>query len=143
MILTDVNVLLYAFREDAPLHKQYRRWLLKQLSSHEAFGISELVLSGFVRVATHPRVFNPPTPVPAALEFANALRASPNAVVLTAGERHWSIFADLCSSANAKGNLVADAYHAALCIEHGCEWATTDRDYARFKGLRWFHPLES
>jgi predicted nucleic acid-binding protein len=57
------------------------------------------------------------------------------------GERHWEIFIDLCSRVHARGNLVADAYLAALAIESGSEWVTTDRDYARFPGLRWRHPF--
>jgi hypothetical protein len=62
-------------------------------------------------------------------------------VTLVPGERHWDIFQRLCREANAKGNLIPDAYLAALAIESGAEWITTDRDYARFPGLRWRHPL--
>jgi toxin-antitoxin system PIN domain toxin len=141
VIVTDVNVLLYAFRSDAPNHSAYRAWLTDRLRSVEPFGVSELVLSAVVRVATHPRVFNPPTPIADALAFVDAVRSQPNAVILAPGPRHWEIFNQLCRHANAKGNLVADAYHAALALEHGCEWITTDRDYARFPGLRWRHPL--
>jgi toxin-antitoxin system PIN domain toxin len=141
VILTDVNVLVYAFREAAHDHRLYRDWLNEQVASPEAFGLSELVLSGAIRVLTHPAIFSPPTPVAAALKYAAALRAQPNCVLVRPGERHWQIFSDLCASANAKGNLVPDAYLAALAIEHGCEWITTDRDYARFPALRWRHPL--
>ena len=141
MILPDVNVLIYAFREAAPRHAEYRDWLQEQVGGREAFGLSELVLSGVVRVLTHPRVFAPPTPIDKALEFAEALRAQPNAVLVSPGPRHWEIFAHLCQRVAAKGNLVADAYHAALAMEHGCELITTDRDFARFPGLRWRHPL--
>lgn len=142
MILPDVNVLVYAFREDTPEHARYRDWLRARIGAPEAFGLSELVLSGALRVTTHPRVLDPPTPLERALEFLEALRAQPNAVLLQPGPRHWDIFTKLCTAAGAKGNLVADAYHAALAIEHGCEWITTDRDYARFPGLRWRHPLD-
>ena len=142
MILADVNVLIYAFREASPGHAEYRDWLRNQVSSREAFGCSELVLSGVVRILTHPRVFAPPTPLQPALEFVDALRTQPNAVSISPGPRHWEIFEHLCQAADAKGNLVADAYLAALAIEHGCEWITTDRDYARFPGLRWRHPLQ-
>lgn len=103
--------------------------------------MSELVLSGFVRVATHPRIFSPPAPVDQALAFAAALRMQPNAVLLSPGQRHWEIFERLCLAAGAKGNLVADAYLAALAIETGSDWITTDRDFSRFPGLRWRHPL--
>ena len=142
MILPDVNVLIYAFRDAAPGHAQYRDWLRDRVASSEAFGLSELVLSGVVRVLTHPAVFSPVTPTEAAFEFVDALRAQPNAVLLTPGQRHWDIFSRLCTTARARGNLVSDAYHAALAMEHGCEWITTDRDYARFPGLRWRHPLD-
>lgn len=142
MILPDVNVLVYAFRDAAPGHAQYRDWLRERVAAHESFGLSDLVLSGVVRILTHPGVFSPATPLEAALEFVEALRAQPNAIVLAPGARHWEIFTSLCSTARAKGNLIPDAYHAALAIEHGCEWITTDRDYARFPGLRWRHPLD-
>ena len=141
MILPDVNVLVYAHRKDAQDHAAFRAWLERALSSDEAVGVSELVLAGFVRVVTHPRVFGQPTLIEVALGFAEALRGQPNAVFVTPGPRHWSIFDRLCRESEARGNLVADAYLAALAIESGSEWITTDRDYARFPGLRWRHPL--
>ena len=103
--------------------------------------MSELVLSGFARVVTHPRVFDPPVPVAEALAFADALRGQPNAVIVPPGSDHWAIFERLCIAADARGNLVPDAYLAALAIESGSEWVTTDRDFSRFPGLRWRHPL--
>lgn len=112
------------------------------LGAGAPFGYAELVLSGFLRVVTHPRVFRPPTPTERALEFADALRGRPSAVPLAPGARHWPIFARLCRELALRGNLVADAYLAALAIESGSEWITTDRDYARFPGLSWRHPLE-
>ncbi len=76
-----------------------------------------------------------------ALTFAQSLRDRSNCVLISPGARHWEIFANLCRTTGAKGNLVADAYLAALAIESGSEWITTDRDYSRFPGLRWGHPL--
>ena len=141
MILLDVNVLVHAFHEASPEHEAYRAWLETTVEADEPFGMSELVLSGFVRISTHPRVFNPPAPVGEALAFANALRSQPNAVIVAPGPRHWEIFEGLCVAAGVKGNLVADAYLAALAIESGCEWISGDRDFSRFPGLRWRHPL--
>jgi uncharacterized protein len=143
MILIDVNVLLYAHRDDAPDHSRFRAWLESVVSGDASFGMSDLVLSGFLRVATHRRVFNPPTPVSDALAFANAIREAPNRIPIEPGPRHWAIFAGLVRAAQAKGGLVPDAYFAALAIETNSEWITTDRDFARFEGLRWRHPLES
>lgn len=111
------------------------------LRSDAAFAVAELVLAGFVRVVTNPRVFVEPVPLARALEAADALRLHPHAVLVAPGARHWEIFARLCRDVAAKGNLTSDAYFAALAIESGSEWITTDRDFARFPGLRWRHPL--
>ena len=143
MILADVNVLVYAHRSSSPDHERYWAWLDEQRHSSAAFGVSELVLSGFMRIVTHPRIFDPPSSLAVALDFADSIRTQPNAVPVAPGRRHWGIFAELCRDAGAKGNLVPDAYLAALAIETGSEWITTDRDYARFPGLRWRHPLGS
>ena len=141
MLLIDVNILVYAFREDAPDHTAYRQWLEQVTASESAFGLADIVLSGFLRIVTHPRIFDPPTPVEPALQFVEALRAQPTSVVIAPGPRHWAIFTDLCRHTPARGNLVPDAYLAALAIESGSELASTDRDYARFAGLRWHAPF--
>ena len=143
MILPDVNVLVYAHREDAPGHRAYREWLENVIHGDSAFGLSDLVVSGFLRVVTHPRIFAPPSPLGDAMEFAESLRGRPNGVAVTPGPDHWRIFRRLCEESGAKGNLVPDAFLAALAIERGCEWITTDGDFARFPGLRWRHPLHS
>lgn len=142
-MLFDVNVLVYAHREDAPRHDDYRRWLEDVLRSPEAYGLSDLVLSGFLRVVTHPRIFDPPSSLEAALQFVSEVRDRPNRISVAPGPRHWQIFRQLCQHQRARGNLVPDAYLAALAIESGSEWITTDRDFARFSELRWRHPLES
>lgn len=143
MRLADVNILVYAFRADAPNHLPHRKWLEHMVDSAEAYAVSDHVLAGFLRVVTHPRVFHPPTPVDAALAFVEAFRDRPNAVRIVPGSRHWDIFTRLCQTAGARGNLVPDAWLAALAIEHGCEFMTNDRDFARFPELRWQPPLHS
>ena len=142
MILMDVNVLVYAHREEMPDHARYRDWLEKTLESAAAYGMAELVLSGFLRLVTNPAIFPSPTPLDRALDFCAAVRNRRNCVRIAPGDRHWGIFTGLCRAARAKGNLIPDAYFAALAIETGSEWATTDRDYARFPDLRWFDPLD-
>lgn len=141
MILADVNVLIHAHREDDERYGEYAAWLKRQASSATAFGVSELILSSFVRIVTNPRVFKVPTPLSEALTFANAVRELPNAVPVSPGERHWGIFTRLCEAVDARGNIVPDAYLAALAIESGAEWITADRGFGRFPGLRWSHPL--
>ena len=142
MILPDVNVLLYAHRREYPEHAAYAEWLRRAVLSPEPFALSELVCSAFVRIVTNPRAFDPVTPVDKALEFIQRLRRRANCVVLRAGSRNWDIFSELCRRTGTGGKLVADAYHAALAIEHGCEWLTNDGDFARFPNLRWRHPLQ-
>lgn len=141
MILPDVNVVVYAHREDAVDHRRYREWLEGILQSSQPYGMSDHVLSGFLRVVTHPRVFMPPSPIRSALDFVRQIREQPNCRIISPGSRHWQIFTDLCQSLSASGNLVPDVWFAALAIESDCEWITTDRDFERFPSLRWRHPL--
>jgi toxin-antitoxin system PIN domain toxin len=136
-----VNVLVYAHNMDEPKQAEFSAWLVDVLAGPEPFGISSVVLSGFLRIVTHPSILpNPMTPA-FAIEAVDRIRAAPAAAMLDPGPRHWSIFSELCRKVEAKGNTVPDAYLAALAIEHGCQWYTTDRGFARFPGLRWRHPL--
>lgn len=143
MILCDVNVLIYAHREESAEHHAYAAYLTKLAQGETAFGLSDAVLSGFVRIVTNPRVFREPTPLRVALDFCENLRSRPQAVMLRPGPRNWEIFRKLCEDLPASGKLVADAWHAALAIEHGCEWISTDSDFSRFSRLRWHHPLRA
>ncbi|MBA3373574.1 MAG: type II toxin-antitoxin system VapC family toxin [Actinomycetota bacterium] len=142
MRCVDVNVLVYAHRPEASNHTRYRSWLDDARTDDEPLGVSSLVLSGFLRVVTHPRIFRDPSPLDIALEFAETVRAAPSALAVVPGARHWAIFARLCRSAEVKGNLLPDAYLAAMAIERGATWYSADRGFARFSGLRWRHPLE-
>ena len=143
MVLPDVNILVSAYRDDAQEHASCRPWLEAVLGGEEAFAISDLVLSGFLRIVTHPRIFALPSPSDHALEFADVIRRQPHCVPANPGPRHWDIFTSLYRDAEVSGNLIPDAYFAALAIESGCEWITLDRDFARFQGLRWSRPPRS
>ncbi len=142
MLLFDVNVLVYAHREDTAGHDRIRQFLEDELSSDRSFGWSSLVFSGFLRVVTHPRIFTLPTDLHTALAFADGIAGLPNAVAVEPGDRHWELFVKFCTQSSAKGNLIPDAYLAALALEHGCTWVSTDGDYARFKGLKILNPLK-
>lgn len=141
MILLDVNVLVYAFRKDVPLHAAYKAWIEEVLNSDHAFGMSELVLSAFVRITTS-NAYRDPFTITQALAIAERVRTSPVCVVVSPGERHWEIFTELCRKCGIRGADVTDAYLAALAIEHGCEWITADKGFSRFPGLKWRHPLD-
>jgi len=140
VILPDVNVLVHAFRVDSTDHQSCRLWLENIVNGDARYGMSPQVLSGVVRVATHPKVFKQPSPLHEVLGFCGLLLAQPHCVAIQPGERHWNIFVRLCKEADVRGNLVPDAWFAALAIEAGCEWITLDRDFARFPGLRWRAP---
>ncbi|MDQ2916765.1 MAG: type II toxin-antitoxin system VapC family toxin [Pseudomonadota bacterium] len=140
MILADVNVLVHAFRPDSSDHALCRNWLQGVVNGDSRYGVSTQVLSGVIRVTTHPRVFSQPSKVAEAIAFCEVLMAQPHCVVIQPGSQHWSIFSRLCKEADARGNLVPDAWYAALAVESGCEWITLDRDYTRFSELRWRLP---
>lgn len=140
MFMPDVNVLVYAHRGDVGQHEQNARWLTQLATSAEPFGLSELVVAGFVRVVTNRRIFREPTPTTMALEFVSELKIRPTCRLLRPGPRHLEIFLGLCGDLALEGGLVADAYHAALALEHGCTWVTNDTDFARFSELRWQLP---
>ena len=131
----DVNVLVNAFRQDAEYHHQCRAWLDNALSGGEQVAFSELVLSGVLRILTHSKIFMPPTPTNAAIAFVDALLAQPMSITLRPGSGHWRIFRGLLSRMNLRGNKIPDAYHAALALEHGCEWVTLDRGFSAYPGL--------
>lgn len=140
MHLYDVNILISAHRRDAQNHEAVRDWFDRELNGPARFGMSELALSAMVRITTNPKVYKDPTPIGLALDIANMLRQLPNCVLVAPGPKHFGIFSDLCVRASAKGNLVTDAYFAAIAIENGCKWFTFDRDYARFADLDWAVP---
>ncbi len=119
MILVDVNVLVYAFRQESPEGDRYAAWLGRLMSGEEAFGMADLVLSGFLRIVTHPGIFKAPASTDQALAFVEQIRGRPQCVTIAPGPRHWEIFTRLCRTAGVRGNLVPDAYLAALAIESG------------------------
>lgn len=142
MLLADVNVFLYARRKESPRHNEHRDWLETTLAGSEPFGVSEQVLSSFLRIVTNHRVYREPTPPGDALRFCEVVLDAPAAVAVRPGPRHWGIFTELCRLTDARANVVPDGYLAALAIEHGATWVTTDAGFARFPGLRWRRPLD-
>lgn len=140
MILPDVNILINAFREDAPQYSVCRPWLDGIVLGNERFGLSPLALAAVVRVTTNRRTYVNPSPFNEVFGFCEDLLGQPHCQIVEPGERHWDIFKRLCIETNTRGATVTDAWYAALAIEWGCEWITLDRDYARFPGLRWRLP---
>jgi len=140
VFLLDVNVLVGALRADAPRHQVMRATLDALRASPEPFALCDPVLSGTLRILTHPRIFDPPTPSALAAQFLRVVRESPNAIVLAPGVRHWEIFVAMVEQLPSAGNLVSDAWIGALAIEHGCEVLSDDADFVRLPGVRWRRP---
>jgi len=141
MILPDVNILIYAYNLDSPDHARCREWLDSVVNSGMMYGMSPQVLSSVLRILTNRRAFRHPQPLERVLAYCNALLSGRHCQIVLPGARHWQIFCDLCRETKAKGDLIPDAWFAALAIESGCEWVTLDRDFARFDKLRWRTPF--
>ncbi len=142
MIVPDVNLLVYAHNADAPRHEQARAWLQDTLNGSEAVGLPWAVICGFIRIATHPRVFIEPMHAEQALSHIRAWLSCPAVDILDPGPRHLEIMARLLSEAGTAGTLTTDAHLAAIAIEHNCTLASNDSDFGRFSGLRWDNPLD-
>jgi toxin-antitoxin system PIN domain toxin len=141
MKVLDLNVLLYAVNADGPRHARAHAWLEATLSTESSVAIPWTVILGFLRLATHPDVFQRPLTVEQAVGVVESWLERPSVVTLSPGTDHWTMLRDLLLEAGTAGNLTTDAHLAALAIEHGAELCSTDADFARFKTLRWINPL--
>jgi toxin-antitoxin system PIN domain toxin len=141
VILVDANLLLYAYNPRAADHEASKRWLEASLSGQPFVRFAWLSLWAFLRISTNPRVFERPLTMTEAEAAVAAWLAQPVAGILDPGERHWDILRALARDGQTSGPLVMDAALAAIAIEHGATLCTTDRDFARFDGLKWENPL--
>jgi len=139
--LPDVNLLLYAIDERSPKHDRARPWLEELLSGTEAVAFSWTVLLGFLRVSTHPAIFENPLGPEEALDYIETWLDRPCATTVAPTVHHAAQLRQLLEPLGAGGNLTSDAHLAALAIEHGAELCSSDTDFARFEGLRWRDPL--
>lgn len=137
MTLRDVGVLLHAMVQSSRHHEVCRREVERLRSNPRDMAVSELVLAAVVRIGTNPKVFRPCPTAEEVFTFVDALRAPPEVRRIGPGPRHWTIFEDLVTTAGIRGLDTTDAYLAALALELGCEWWTTDRGFERFPGPRW------
>lgn len=142
-ILVDANLLLYAYHPKAEHHEASRAWLEATLSGSDLVRFAWLTLWAFLRISTNRRVFDRPLSEREAAAAVSSWLAQPGAGILEPGERHWDILRALMKDGQVAGPLVMDAVLAALAIEHGATLHTTDRDFARFAGLKWTNPLSA
>ena len=141
MFLVDANLLLYAYDPRASQHEASRVWLEEVLSGPELVRFSWLTLWAFLRISTNPRVFERPLSTAEAETLVSSWLAQPCVGLIEPGERHWEILQTLMASGQTTGPLIMDAALAAVAIEHGATLYTTDRDFARFDGLKSVNPL--
>lgn len=141
MIIPDINLLLYAYDSASPFHVKARAWWEACLSGTEAVGLTHVVLFGFVRVATNARAFHRPISASAAAAHVRSWLGQPAAQLLRAGSDHAEQVLKLLESISTAGNLVTDAQIAAIALEHDAVVHTSDSDFSRFLGLRWFNPI--
>lgn len=141
MILIDANLMLYAYYPRAEQHERSKAWLEAVLSAASPVRLAWMTVLAFLRISTSPRIFEEPLTMNEAASTVTSWLAQPAVEILEPGERYWSILLDLLSDAQVAGALVPDAALAALAIEHGSTLYTTDRDFARFRGLQTVNPL--
>lgn len=142
MIALDTNILVYAKRGEVAEHDRALELLRELAEGERPWALPWPCVYEFLRVVTHPRVFDPPTELEAALSDVESLLGSPSLVLLGEGPTHFEHLRQLAAPARSSGNLVHDAHIAALCIEHGVsELLTRDRDFARFPRLRLRDPF--
>jgi toxin-antitoxin system PIN domain toxin len=141
MLVIDANLLIYAYHAESAEHAAARAWLEGIMSGTEAVALPWLSILAFLRITTHQRIFERPLSMIQAQEFVASWLERPQVHAVEAGADFFAILSTLLASAQIKGAMVSDAALAALAIEHGATLYTTDRDFARFPGLKWVNPL--
>jgi uncharacterized protein len=141
VIILDVNILIYAVNQDAPLHSRAKSWLETTISGKETIGISWTVLLAFLRLTTRPGLFRNPISVDAAFDVLDSWLEQPSVTLLDPGPRHRIILREILAPMGSGGNLTSDAHLAALALEHRAELCSSDHDFLRFPGLKWRNPL--
>ncbi len=141
MIIPDINLLLYAYDSSSPCHARAGAWWRSCLEGEEPVGLPHVVVCGFLRLVTSPRVFVNPLHLREAAGHVRAWLEQPPVQVLVPGPEHLSTLLHLLEALGTAGNLVSDAQIAALAIEYDAVLHTADADFIRFPGLRWFNPL--
>jgi uncharacterized protein len=143
VILVDANILLYAEDSLAEDHELTRVWWDERLSGSELVALCWPVLTAFIRIGTNARLHKRPLTLKEAVERVQSWLEQPCVRILTPTDQHWAIFQRMLRIGNATANLVSDARLAALAVEHNCTLASTDTDFARFRGLKWRNPIPS
>lgn len=141
MIIPDVNLLIFAHNRDAPDHRSAKKWLEDLMRSGKPVGIPWIVISGFIRISTHPKILKEPVTVEESIGITRSWLARNNVRIIEPGSRFQELFFAGLEKLGTAGNLATDAYIAALAVEYQAELHSCDTDFHRFPGLRWKNPL--
>lgn len=141
MKIVDVNILLYAVNEDSEQHAVVRPWWQGALSGDESIGLPWLVLSGFLRISTNPRVYPVPLTVDQALNQVQEWLSPDIATAVSEKASHWTTLRELLRETGTAGNLTTDAHLASFAITYDATLVSCDGDFGRFSDLRWENPL--
>jgi toxin-antitoxin system PIN domain toxin len=141
VIVLDANLLLCAYNSSAPNHTRARLWVEAIFSGTEAVGLPWQVVSAFLRIITNRQLLGNRLSMDEAAAIVDQWVALPQVHLLAPGDRHWAFFRRMLIDGKASGPLTTDAELAALTMENGGVLYTTDRDFARFPGLKWTNPL--
>jgi len=141
MIIPDINLLVYAHNDQAPLHAEAKLWWEGLLNGRAPVGLPWIAVGGFIRLMTHSRVLKNPMEVTRAVECVREWLEREPVRILHPGDRFSGLFLDFLTTLGTAGNLTTDAQFAALAVEHQAELHSNDADFHRFPGLRWKNPL--
>lgn len=142
MKVIDLNVWLYAINSDSARHDLAKTTLQTILSGTESVGLPWVVLLGFLRIATNPRVLPRPLDPNQAIAIVDDWLALPVVEILTPGREHWRILRDLIRETGTAANLITDAHMAALAMENGATLVSFDADFGRFPRLKLIQPSD-
>ncbi len=143
MILVDANLLIYAHHQASEFHARARAWFEDALRGREDIAIAWMSVLAFLRITTNRHIFAHAFSMAEAEKIVAEWMGHPAISMVSTGDRHWEILSRMLLVGQAGSELVSDAHLAALAIEHGAVVCTTDRDFARFPGLRWRNPLQA
>ena len=142
MISLDVNVLVYAFRQDSVKHEECRDWLTKQIRNRNGLVLIDIVLVGFLRICTHSKIFREPSSISEATNFLTVMISNPNVTLTSSTPETWHTFSRILEKTNVQGNKISDAWLAAIAMERNVTWISTDSDFNLFPNLKLLNPFK-
>jgi len=142
MISLDVNVLVYAFRQDSVKHEECRDWLSKQIRNRNGLVLIDIVLVGFLRICTHSKIFREPSSISEATNFLTVMISNPNVSLTSSTPETWHTFSRIVDKTNLQGNKISAAWLAAIAMERNVTWISTDSDFNLFSNLKLLNPFK-